>query len=101
MVNSGSTFDVRFTHIYTSMQIDPYAVEAFDKYYSLAYDAKTINGHCVRESEPWDLNQVMAHELYHHFPVALGQAMDPDENKAMEQENVFNQYARRPIRCSY
>jgi RHS repeat-associated protein len=100
LVNSDATFEVRFTRIFNSTQIDPYAVEAFEKYSALAYST-TINGRCVPESERWDLNQVMAHELYHHFPVAQGQAMDYDENKATQQENVFNRYAGRPIRCSY
>jgi RHS repeat-associated protein len=100
MVKSPDTFTFAFTRIYTSRQIHRFRIDAFTNYSALAYSINA-NGKCGGAHEPWDLNQVIAHEMYHHAPVTRGLPMDPDENKATDQENAFNRFAGRPIRCAY
>lgn len=100
LVDADETFAVRFTRIFNSAQISPYFIDVFEKYNALAYSAR-VNGRCVRGQVPWDLNQVMVHELYHHYSVPGTGKMNLSEGRAVRAENVYNRAAGRRIRCAY
>ena len=100
LVDADEVLGERFTSIFTSEQIRPYFVDVFEHYSALAYP-KWVKGRCVREQEPWDLSQVMAHELYHHYTVPKTGTMNPNEMAAVRAENLYNRAAGRPIRCAY
>ncbi|MGH2608426.1 MAG: RHS repeat-associated core domain-containing protein, partial [Tepidiformaceae bacterium] len=100
LVDASETFTLRFTRIFNSAQISRYFVDVYEKYGALAYPA-VVKGRCVHEQVPWDLNQVVAHELYHHYSVPSTGNIDNDEDAAVGAENTYNRAAGRPIRCAY
>jgi RHS repeat-associated protein len=100
LVDSPEQFTIRFTRLFDSAQIDKYLVDVYEKYFALAYPA-IVSGRCQAEQVPWNLSQVVAHELNHHYTVPSTGMMDNDENRAVDAENVYNRASGRPVRCAY
>jgi hypothetical protein len=96
---SDATFDVRFSRQADSEQIDPYAIDVFEKAPAMGYRT-WYNGKCIGQTSATHA-QVIAHELSHHNPVAFGRPMDPDEDRAVGYENLYLQAVGRPQRCAY
>lgn len=96
---SDATFSVRFSRQAESEQIDPYAIDVFERAPATAYWT-WHNGKCIAQTA-FTYPQVIAHELAHHNPVAFGGAMDRDGDRAVGYENLYLKAAGRPERCAY
>jgi RHS repeat-associated protein len=96
---SEATFAVRFSRQAGSEQIDPYAIDVFERAPATAY--WTWHNQQCNAQAPFTYAQVVAHELSHHNPVAFGRPMDLDEQRAVGYENLYLRAVGRPERCRY
>lgn len=99
LVNVSQVFGARFSRDAESAQIDPFHIDIYEKGEALAYPA-VVNGQCTRDAAPFSFASLMAHELGHHYPQAVGRPMS-SEDDAMKPENVYLKSANMPARCAH
>ncbi len=99
MVDSDQVFGVRFSRDAESAQIDPVHVDIYEKAEALAYPA-VVSGKCVSNAVANTFSSVMAHELGHHYPQAVGLPMASEEG-AMKYENLYLGSVLMPLRCAH
>jgi hypothetical protein len=95
------TFTARLGSEMTSEQFSPTEITAFKHADAMAYYTGPY-GKCDGGAETFAIGQVFAHELVHHFPVALGRPMNPSEEDAIVKgDNVYNAQRGKAPRCNH
>lgn len=100
-----ATFYLKFTSATFSAQ-DPFNINIGETIIYVTYQSGPAWGKCDGSMTAFSYPQVIAHELNHHFPQIDGKPMDThtpkNENHAVRAgDNVYNDYAGRPLRCQY
>ncbi len=82
LIGSSSTFNVTFAADAESEQYSPFNIDVFDDQEGLAYHTGRGWGHCDGGNHSSSVEQSLAHEIYHHIPVASGHGMNFSEEQA-------------------